>query len=388
MKKNKPLGLHIATDFPGPYSPSSVTVAIRDFVSGTSDIFDSAILIPRRIRKPSQTEYVRIENKLHVRLFDPIATMLPGVWQHFDWVNLIETNLLNSVKPNFVHSHKLTYEARIGDILAKHYNIPHIITIRGSSDTHTRNHWPWTAHTYKNILIRSHTNLWLSMWAKSFIHKKTGYESSEKDICFANAVPATIPNTTDTRKLKRNSFVCICRLNDYRQKGILELLRGVASARLIIPDLTLDLIGPCNDSVRRILDAVISKYSLSKNVSLLGPMARNEIIEKMSSYAAMVLLSKNESFGLVYAEALLSGIPIIYLRESGVDGYDFAEEYGIACDDLSVASVQTALVEMSTRQNELREKIRVAHSYGKLDCLMSNGQAKLYSGIVTYMLNN
>lgn len=95
-----------------------------------------------------------------------------------------------------------------------------------------------------------------------------------------------------------------------------------ASARSVIPDLTLDLIGPCGYPARKILDTLISECDLNNSVTWHGPMTRREVIERMSGYAAMILLSKNESFGLVYAEAVLSGIPIVYLRGSGVDGYD------------------------------------------------------------------
>jgi glycosyltransferase involved in cell wall biosynthesis len=387
MNKIKPLGLHVTSDFPGPHSPASVTVAIRDLVAGTSNDFASAILIPRRIRKPLRTRIVKFQGELHVGLFDPLAAILPNLSQRLDWIRLVETNLLNSMKPDFVHSHKLTYEARIGDALARHYDIPHIITIRGSSDTHTRNHWPWTTHMYKRILTRSHTNLWLSVWAKPVICKRIGYKPSEKDIDFANAVPVeSVYTPASERKFKKNTLVCICRLDDYEQKGIIALLRGLASARSIIPKLTLDLIGPCGEPARKILDTSISEYGLDQSVTLLGRMTRNEVIERMNGYAAMILLSKNESFGLVYAEAVLSGIPIIYLRGSGVDGYRFAKEYGIACEDLSVPSIQAALIELSTKQSELREKIMAGRSSGKLDHLTSSGQARLYSDVITSAL--
>ncbi|MBX3630035.1 MAG: glycosyltransferase [Nitrosomonas sp.] len=386
MNKTKPLGLHITSDFPGPYSPMSVTVAIRDLVVGVSEVFNSAILVPRRTRKPIRTKIMKIRNELHIGLFDPVAALITNSWQRLDWINLVETNLLSSVRPDFVHSHKLTYEARIGDLLAKHYDIPHIITVRGSSDTHYRNHWPWNAHIYRNILTRSHTNLWLSVWAKPFINKRTGYRPSKKDIDFANAVPVHSLYTTSSRKLKRNALVCICRLDDYEQKGIVALLRGFASARSVIPDLTLDLIGPCGYPARKILDTLISECDLNNSVTWHGPMTRREVIERMSGYAAMILLSKNESFGLVYAEAVLSGIPIVYLRGSGVDGYDFANRYGIACENLSVSSIQTALIELSTRQTALRDTIIADRSSGSIDHLTSDGQAKLYSSVISSAL--
>ncbi len=388
MNNVKPVGLHITSDFPGPYSPTSVTVAIRDCITGVSDIMDSVILIPRRTRRPlRRIRVMKMDNELHVNVFDPIATMMPNFWRRLDWKTVLEANLLSSIKPDFVHSHKLTYEARIGDMLATYYNVPHIITIRGSSDTHNRNHWPWTAGIYKSILTRSRINLWLSVWAKSFLYNTTGYESSEKDINFPNAVPLTSFSMFSGRKRsKTNALVCICRLDDYEQKGVIALLRGFASARSVIEDLTLDLIGPCGEKARKVLEATIAQFDLSRSVKWHGSMARHEVIERLGNYDALIMLSKNESFGLVYAEALLAGIAIVYLCGSGVDGHGFAKEYGVACKDLSIPSIHAALIELSLRQPELCNKIAAARSSGELDLLTSAGQAKLYSEVISEAL--
>ncbi len=387
MKNDKPLGLHVTTDFPGQYAPPWTTTAVRDCITAVSNVMDSAVLVPRRTRNPSRTIITVKQNELHIQLFDPVATMLPCFWQRLDWIDLIKTNLLDSVTPDFVHSHKLSYEARIGDMLARYFGVPHIITIRGSSDAHYRHHWPWTRKVYRDILTRSRYNLWLSVWARNLIASKTGYIPTDKDIEFPNAVPSSALYVQQTKKNPtKNSLVCICRLDDYEQKGIVALLRGLASARSIIPELTLDFIGQCGESARKILDASISEYGLDQSVTLLGRMTRKEVIERMSGYAAMILLSKNESFGLVYAEAVLSDIPFIYLRGSGVDGYEFAKEYGIASEDLSVPSIQAALIELSGRQTELRGKIMTERSSGKLNHLTSNGQARLYSDVITSAL--
>ncbi|SDH98310.1 glycosyltransferase family 4 protein [Nitrosomonas sp. Nm132] len=384
MKNNKLLGLHIVTDFPGPYAPPWTTLAIHDCITAVSDVINSVVLVPRRTRSPSRTQIIAKQNELHIQLFDPVATMLPDFWQRLDWINLVKANLLGQVKPNFVHSHKLSYEARIGDLLASYFNVPHIITIRGSSDTHHRHHWPWTRMLYRNILTRSRLNLWLSVWARSIITNKTGYHPTAKDIEFPNAVPlgALYAQQVESNP-KRNSLVCICRLDLYKQKGIVALLRGLASACSKITDLTLDLIGPCGEQAQKILQDSINNLGLSKNVRLLGPMARHEVIGKLGNYAAMIMLSRNETFELVYAEALLSGVPIVYLRGSGVDGYEFAKEYGIACKDLSTTSIYAALIEMSLRQPDLHNQISAALSSGKLDFLTSPGQAKLYSKIIS-----
>ncbi|HNO75012.1 MAG TPA: glycosyltransferase [Nitrosomonas mobilis] len=389
MKSNKPFGLHVATDFPGPYAPPWTTTAIRDCITAASDVMDSAMLVPRRTRKPTRTKITANQNELHIQLFDPIATMLPGFWQRLDWIDLVKAKLLNSATPDFVHSHKLSYEARIGDMLASYFGIPHIISIRGSSDTHYRHHWPWTKEVYRDILTRSRYNLWLSVWAKTLIASRTGYKPTGKDIEFPNAVPSTTLYAQQIKKNPtKNSLVCVCRLDLYKQKGILALLRGLASVHAKIPDMTLDLIGPCGEQAQKILQSTIIQLGLKQNVKWLGPIPRHEVIDRLGNYTAMIMLSKNETFGLVYAEALLSGIPIVYLCGSGVDGYEFANEFGVACKDLSTDSIQSALTELSLRQSDLRNQIAIALSSKRLEFLTSSGQAKAYTKIISEVIEH
>lgn len=45
-----------------------------------------------------------------------------------------------------------------------------------------------------------------------------------------------------------------------------------------------------------------------------------------------IMLSKRETFGLVYIEAMSQGLPIIYSKGTGIDGYFEDEDVGIPID--------------------------------------------------------
>lgn len=57
------------------------------------------------------------------------------------------------------------------------------------------------------------------------------------------------------------------------------------------------------------LEELIFKHNLQNNVKILGEV--NNIYDKYSEYAAYIMTSRSESFGMVLVEALKSGIPVV-----------------------------------------------------------------------------
>jgi Glycosyltransferase len=57
-----------------------------------------------------------------------------------------------------------------------------------------------------------------------------------------------------------------------------------------------------------------------------------------------VMPSFRESFGTVYVEALSQGLPIIYTRGQGIDGYFDQGTVGYSCDPQNVDEIVTAII--------------------------------------------
>lgn len=372
--------LHIASDYPGPYSPDHVTVAVHDSIKNLESSFDNYLIVPRRKKKPGQTRITALKKEVHISFFDPVPSYFGGK-NRLNWKEIAE-ELLGDVKPSLVHSHKLSYEAAIGDVLATYWKVPHLITIRGSSDTHWLNHLPLTGARYRSLLERSTNNLWLSMWAQEKISIWTGYVVNKKDLSFPTGVPER-----EFKNLRRISlpaekkFVCVARLDDYKQKGILDLIWGFKLYSATDRELSLDIIGPSKPETRNYLSQEIEKAGLSERIKLKGSMARSDIINNIKEYSAFILLSTNETFGLVFVEALLAGVPIVYMKNSGVDGYSFAEKYGVRCESRHPKDVLDAIEKMSFKAQTLRNDLQMALESGLLVFLQAEGMKNRYCAI-------
>lgn len=379
--------LHITSDYPGPFSPKHVTLAVRDSIRSLEPAIESSIIVPRRCRNPSKPRFQQYGKELHVSLFDPFPTYFGGT-NILPWLKLADQLLCES-PPDLVHSHKLSYEALIGDMLAQHWSVPHIITIRGSSDTHWRNNLPFTKAVYQGVLERSAHNLWLSMWAQELICRRNGYVVNEKDLPFPTGVPVEqLCRGVLVERPSERRLVCVARLDDYKQKGLLELIDGFRLANVTDPDLHLDIIGPAKPETRHLLAQTISRAKLTNSVRVKGSFPRADVLRTVAGYTGFILLSTKETFGLVFVEALLAGVPIVFLKNSGVDGYDFANRYGVRASSRHPENISQAISALCANADGLRKVLQADIRQGKLACLELKGMRTRYLEIITSAISS
>lgn len=120
-------------------------------------------------------------------------------------------------------------------------------------------------------------------------------------------------------------------------KNQLAVCRAVERLRAEGMDLRLTVIGKVQD--QRIADELSKRPFVT-----LEPFVEKEVLkEKYRSHDLFALASKTETFGLVYAEALSQGLPILYSRGEGFDGQFPEGQVGFAADPLDTADIAEGL---------------------------------------------
>ena len=71
---------------------------------------------------------------------------------------------------------------------------------------------------------------------------------------------------------------------------------------------------------RKHLENLVKKYNLSKRIHFTGQISREEVYSNLQDSDIFILLSNNETFGLVYLEALAANNIIIAKKNDGIDG--------------------------------------------------------------------
>lgn len=91
---------------------------------------------------------------------------------------------------------------------------------------------------------------------------------------------------------------------------------------------------------------------ISKKPKFLGHIAHSEVIENMKKSDIFILPSQNETFGMVYLEAMASSCITIGLKNDGIDGIIIDGKNGYLTDlDNIQSTIEKALY--STNQNDI-----------------------------------
>ena len=69
---------------------------------------------------------------------------------------------------------------------------------------------------------------------------------------------------------------------------------------------------------------------------------KQEILKIMRKCHIFAMPSHHETFGLVYVEAMSQGLPVLYTKGEGIDGF-FDQNYGVSCSPNNINSIISAL---------------------------------------------
>lgn len=100
----------------------------------------------------------------------------------------------------------------------------------------------------------------------------------------------------------------------------------IKSLSMIPDNFHYTIIGDGNQ--RNKLEKLSNKLGLSKKITFTGKLSRENVIEKLQESDIFILLSKNETFGISYLEAMATGNIVIAKENDGIDGIIQNEQNG------------------------------------------------------------
>lgn len=102
------------------------------------------------------------------------------------------------------------------------------------------------------------------------------------------------------------------------------------------------------------LKSLVERYKIDKNVTFHGQVPREKVFELMKEATYFVMVSKHETFGMVYIEAMLAGCVTIAGKGGGVDGVIIDGVNGFLSTEGSVNDLVSTFLRISTKnENEL-----------------------------------
>jgi len=237
---------------------------------------------------------------------------------------------------SIIHAHSLFSNGYIAMKLKQNYGVPYIVAVR---DTDVNVFFHKMLHLRKtgiNILKEATTIVFLSRTYRELVIDKYIPIDLKEEVYRKTAI---IPNGIDDFW-----FQNIGNIKDIQKKDRIKLLHvGVISKRKNISmtiktakilqnrgyDVDLTVVGRIDNNhiYKQIKDVQFTKY--------IPPIPKEELIKIYRENDIFVMPSITETFGLVYAEAMSQGLPVIYTRGQGFDGQfkDGIVGYSVNCFD-------------------------------------------------------
>lgn len=106
------------------------------------------------------------------------------------------------------------------------------------------------------------------------------------------------------------------------------------------------------------------KLKSNPNISLMGRLGQQEIINTLKEDHIFIMPSYTETFGLVYVEAMSQGLPVIYTRGQGFDGQFEEGEVGYRVGAKSLDEMKAAIGKIRANYTSMsKNAVRGSHRY-------------------------
>lgn len=103
--------------------------------------------------------------------------------------------------------------------------------------------------------------------------------------------------------------------------------------------------------------AISQKLGVMDNIRLLGRVPREEVVSQMDNHSVFIMVSRDETFGLVYLEAMARGCITIASRDEGFDGIIEDGKNGFLCKAGDVEDLAKTLFKIKNMSKQEWQQI-------------------------------
>ena len=289
-----------------------------------------------------------------------------------------------NMRVDVIHAHKLTIEGVIARHLAATLDRPYICSVRGNTDQKYLRLKPEKVRAFRKVARDAARLLPITPWIQAYVGTKLG-------IPMAGHAP--LPTITECEGFiapaqTQNRFVTAFHLDRWRPKGMPNLLTAMTQLKSGGTEVSLDVIGGGGEPAVRALTKEIEAHGLVNDVRLLGAVDHENMQQTLNGYSAFVMPTLRETFGMVYIEALFSGVPILYSRDRGIDGYFDDVDVGFRVDPTSSEHIAEGLLYLSQNEAQLKRSIGELQDNGQLDFFRREHICERYRNILMEIVDN
>ena len=269
-------------------------------------------------------------------------------------VNLDEIDL--------IHCANLCADGGVAYEIKKQFNIPYISAVRNTDLFAYYKYFFWRRKYFNRVLDNASRCIFLSPKHREFMHTRYHKQDSENSIVIPNGIDNYyFENSPATQKSLTDKIRLIFAASYSKGKSLREIIEAIAIVRERTKlDLVLDAVGdglPFRKTSPKYAKEI---YELGKKynwLTLSKYIPKIELAERYRNSDIFIMPSKPETFGLVYVEALTQGLPIIYGKGQGFDGYFDEGVVGYHAEAFDISDIANAIESVIANYTKLTHNI-------------------------------
>jgi len=267
-------------------------------------------------------------------------------------------------KISIMHAHNLFSGGYVAYRIFRKYKIPYIVAIRNTDVNiflkymvHLRKMANKILESAENIIFISPT--YKDKVLNTYINKSIIKNIQNKSLVIPNGIDEYfLKNLNVKKEINYNNRLRLIYVGEItKNKNIRTTIK--ACLKLIDQgyDVNFKIVGEIKESG---LIRQINKYDF---IHYYGKCPKEKVLTHLRDSDIFVMPSIHETFGMVYAEALSQGLPIIYTKGQGFDGFFTQGEVGYAVESNDYNSIAKYVIEIyenyeTYSKNCLKEAIK------------------------------
>jgi L-malate glycosyltransferase len=273
----------------------------------------------------------------------------------------IEKTIITNVEIDFIHSHTVFSDGGTAYKIHKKYGINYIVNVRNTDiNTFYKYAIHLRAFMYK-VLLNASAIVFISHAYKQTMFSLLPSRILEKIEKKCYVIPNAIEDYWHERSMPKKIIntpkeITLLFIGSIDKNKNLELIiRASAELSGAGYDVSLHIIG--SGLLEEKLKELCNKLNIDNKVIFHGYINDKETISDiMNNCNIFIMPSFRETFGLVYIEAMSRGIPVIYSKGQGIDGFFDEGEVGFSVDPSNVHTIVEAIKKIKLNYNNMSIK--------------------------------
>ena len=241
-------------------------------------------------------------------------------------------NTFNIEDFDIVHAYTLFTDGYVAYRINKKYHIPYVVAIRDTDINSFLKYKKYLKPLARKILNNTKYIFFLSdsykLLLTKLLYNKENYPFESKTVIVPNGIDNFwLENINDKKENLKKEVNVIYVGTICKRKNITTTLQALNLLRNKGYSINYTAVGPIQDKV--VYNSIINE----KNACYIEKKSKEELIKIYRENDIFVMPSHNETFGIVYAEAMSQGLPVIYTKNQGFDNQFEDGEVGFHVDD-------------------------------------------------------